>query len=155
MVTREAAIPEYQSLRGEMDAADSRNYTIMGLAGAAIGAISTAAISAKALPVGVLMCGVSYVVTFVTYKLLQGNRSRIWRISTYILTFLEPELDGVGWEARLDAQRRLKPLSSSIISNEGRVTKVMAWTALGTILACFVSTTTTSPKVPQVEFGRT
>jgi hypothetical protein len=96
---------QYQSLREEIRGADSLNSQIMGIVVGAVAVLLTTAIK-EAEPLArllVFMC--IYVVTVPGYRLLRGNRLRIWRISTYLRVFIEPELSFVKWETRLTRQR--------------------------------------------------
>lgn len=56
---------------------------------------------------------------------MQANRRRIWRITTYMVVFLEPHLTHVNWESDLQKQRRkaekkgvTNTISSLVGSNE-------------------------------------
>ena len=104
---------EYQSLRSEITHADSLNYQTISIIVGAAGVILTAGLnqSDPVLRSLIFMC--IYVVTIPGYRLLQGNRRRIWRISTYIRTFLEPNLEFIKWETRLDESRK-KPTGENV-----------------------------------------
>lgn len=84
---------EHQHLQDEIRAADSLNYQILGIVVGAVAAILTAGFSKvdSGLRFFIFLC--VYVVTIPGYRLLQGNRRRIWRINTYIRTFIEPEFE--------------------------------------------------------------
>src|SRR6478736_3333078 len=99
----EAEIAEYNSLRAEIQAADSLNYQIKFITIGAVGAILSTA-STQPIVTALFMCVLAYVVIFLSYGLLCGNRRRIWRMATYLEVFLEPELGGDGWEIRVQAQ---------------------------------------------------
>ena len=92
---------EYHSLREEIRVADSLNCQIMGIIIGAVALILTTGVGQANASARILAFLCSYVVTYPGYKLLQGNRRRIWRISTYMRTFLEPNLCFVNWESRL------------------------------------------------------
>ncbi|MDQ3707566.1 MAG: hypothetical protein M3437_20525 [Chloroflexota bacterium] len=102
----------YLTLRDEIMRADSLNYQIIGIVIAAVAAILNASFNFQDAFARLLALLSVYVVTVPAYSLLRGNRHRIWRISTYISTFLEPELDHVKWESRLDQQAALVRLST-------------------------------------------
>ena len=135
---------QYQNLREEIRGADALNYQIMGIVVGAAAALLTAALKednplARSL---IFMC--VYVVTFPGYRLLWGNRLRIWRISTYLRVFIEPELDCVQWETRLTKQRSdpdLNPVARDGFStfasvNEWAVISLLnILSALGAILS--------------------
>jgi len=97
---------EYESLRSEIRGADSLNYQIMGIVVGAVAALLTTGFKEAEPIIRLLVFLCVYVVTIPGYRLLQGNRRRTWRISTYIRTFLEPQLEFAKWETRLDSQRR-------------------------------------------------
>jgi len=104
---------EYQSLRSEVTHADSLNYQTISIVVGAAGVILTAGLNqSDPIPRSLIFLCV-YIVTIPGYRLLQGNRRRIWRISTYIRTFLEPNLEFVKWETRLDSSRK-KPTSENV-----------------------------------------
>ena len=98
---------EYHSLREEIRVADSLNCQIMGIIIGAVALILTTGVGQTKPSARVMAFLCSYVVTYPGYRLLQGNRRRIWRISTYIRTFLEPNLGFVKWETRLSKQREI------------------------------------------------
>jgi hypothetical protein len=108
---------EYQNLRSEMAQADTLNYQTMGGVVAVSGGILTAGFNQvdPSLKVFIFLC--IYSITVPGYRLLQGNRRRIWRISSYIRTFLEPNFEFIQWETRLDKSRRLKPTSRQDLSS--------------------------------------
>jgi uncharacterized damage-inducible protein DinB len=134
---------QYQSLREEIRGADSLNYQIMAIVAGAVAALLTTGVKeADSLTrVCIFLC--VYVVTIPGYRLLQGNRLRIWRISTYLRTFVEPKLDFVKWETRLDIQRRQKAdggkrggFSTLASANEWTIiSSVNTLAALGAILS--------------------
>jgi hypothetical protein len=99
-------LKEYQNLRDEIRGADSLNYQILGIVVGAVAAILTTGFSQSDPSVRFLIFLCVYVVTIPGYRLLQGNRRRTWRISTYMRIFLEPELEFTKWETRLDNQRK-------------------------------------------------
>jgi hypothetical protein len=96
---------QYHSLREEIRGADSLNSQIMGIVVGAVAVLLTTAIKENEPLVRSLVFMCVYVVTVPGYRLLRGNRLRIWRISTYLRVFIEPELDFVKWETRLTSQR--------------------------------------------------
>lgn len=98
---------EYHSLREEIRVADSLNCQIMGIIIGAVALILTTGVGQAKPSARVMAFLCSYVVTYPGYRLLQGNRRRIWRISTYMRTFLEPNLGFVKWETRLSKQREI------------------------------------------------
>ena len=97
---------EYESLRDELKSADSLNYQIVGLLVGAVAAILTAGFTQTnpMARLAIFLC--VYVVSVPGYRMLQGNRRRIWRITTYMQVFLEPQLEFINWATRVDKQRR-------------------------------------------------
>ncbi len=98
-------LTEYEILRDEIRAADTQNYQILA---ALIGASAVIFVNAfnqddPAMRFFTFMS--LYIITIPGYGILRGNRSRTWRISTYMRVFLEPCLTGINWETRLDSQR--------------------------------------------------
>ncbi len=94
---------EYQSLREEIRGTDSLNYQILAIV-VGVSAIILAMGFTQADPLVrffIFLC--VYLITIPGYRLLQTNRRRAWRISTYIHIFLERRLEFVNWEMRLDA----------------------------------------------------
>lgn len=98
---------EYHSLREEIRVADSLNCQIMGIIIGAVALILTTGVAQAKPSARVIAFLCTYVVTYPGYRLLQGNRRRVWRISTYMRTFLEPNLGFVKWETRLNKQREI------------------------------------------------
>ena len=97
---------EYESLRDELKSADSLNYQIVGLLVGAVAAILTTGFTQTnpMARLAIFLC--VYVVSVPGYRMLQGNRRRIWRITTYMQVFLEPQLEFINWATRVDKQRR-------------------------------------------------
>lgn len=133
---------EYQSLRSEMTQADTLNYQTMGGVVAVSASILAAGFNQvdPSLKLFVFLC--VYSITIPGYRLLQGNRRRIWRISTYIRTFLEPNFEFIQWETRLEKSRRLKTtsqrqsLSSLVGTNEWFIITILDIIAgLGAVIA--------------------
>jgi hypothetical protein len=114
---------EYQNLRSEILQANNLNYQILAGVIAVTGAILVAGFNNHNSPQQFFIFLCIYAVTFPAYRLLCGNHRRIWRISTYICVFLEPEFDFINWETRLDKARQLansnpNTLSSNLLKNE-------------------------------------
>ena len=86
----EQILKQYEGLRAEIRQTNSLNYQILGIVVAATAVLLTADVAqADALTKTGIFLTV-YVVTIPSYRMLQGNRKHIWRISTYIRAFLEP-----------------------------------------------------------------
>jgi hypothetical protein len=95
---------EHESLRSEIRIADSLNYQIIGIVVGAVALLLTTAFKEANPTIRLFVFLCTYVVTIPAYRLLQGNRRRTWRISTYIQVFIEPQLEQVKWESRLQKQ---------------------------------------------------
>lgn len=121
---------QYQNLREEIRGADSLNYQIMGIVVGAAAALLTTAIRESDPLVRSLSFMCVYVVTFPGYRLLWGNRLRIWRISTYLRTFIEPELDYVKWETRLTCQRRDREVDHAARDGFSSFASVSEWAVI-------------------------
>jgi hypothetical protein len=111
---------EYQSLRNESSQADSLNYQTISIIVGASGVVLTAAINQSDLFLRALIFMSVHIFTIPGYRLLRGNRIRIWRISTYMRVFLEPHLDFIKWETRLDVSRKYRLSNQSQSSNQRR-----------------------------------
>jgi hypothetical protein len=95
---------EYESLRSEIRNADTLNYQIIGIVVGAVALLLTTGFR-EPDPISrlfIFLC--VFVVTIPAYRLLQGNRRRTWRISTYIQVFIESQLESIQWESRLQKQ---------------------------------------------------
>lgn len=101
---------QYKVLWDTMQQANSLNYQVLGIVAAATAAILTTGFANidKLDPdtIAFIFAAV-YIVTIPSYRLLQGNRRNIWRISTYLRVFLEPQLDYAKWETHVSIQRHL------------------------------------------------
>jgi hypothetical protein len=128
---------EYESLRNEIKDADSLNYQVLGIMVAAVAVLITTGIKTNGCwleSLLIILC--VYVVTIPAYAIMKGNRRRIWRISTYLRVFIEPNLFAK-WETRLDIQRdkekndkkKQTALSSLVSFNEYRIVILMNWSA--------------------------
>lgn len=98
---------QYVGLQDEIRKAGESNSQILGIVATVVSAILAAGIS-QDNPIAqffTFLC--IYIITFAGYRLLEGNRRRTWRSSTYIQVFLESELEYIKWETRLDLQRAL------------------------------------------------
>lgn len=95
---------EYESLRSEIRNADTLNYQIIGIVVGAVALLLSTGFK-EANPstrLSIFLC--IYVVTIPALRLLQGNRRRTWRISTYLQVFVESRLELIKWECRLRKQ---------------------------------------------------
>ncbi len=119
---------EYQSLREEIRGADTVNFQVLGILVGAAALILTAGFGQPKPTSRLLMFLCIFAVTIPVQRFLEGNRRRVWRISTYMRVFLEGGLQHVHWETRLAAQhvkaqerKEAKKLSSWISTNEAHV----------------------------------
>lgn len=97
---------QYTLLREEIKQADELNYQILGVVVGATAVILTTGFSQNDPFVRIFIFLCVYVVTIPAYRLTIGNRRRTWRISTYMRTFLESQLEHVKWETRLEMQNK-------------------------------------------------
>lgn len=140
MDATEQIFNEYSDLRAELRSADSLNYQIIGIMVAGVAALLTARFNASHHLHGLFITFCVYVVTFPSCQLLCGNRRRIWRISTYLRVFLEPELERK-WETRLHEQSLIarrrhndrSRLSSNVMRNEWLIVIILNWLAVAVI----------------------
>jgi len=98
---------QYVGLQEEIRKAGESNSQILGIVATVVSAILAAGISQSDAIAKFFTFLCIYIITFAGYRLLEGNRRRIWRSSTYIQVFLESELKHIKWETRLDKQREL------------------------------------------------
>jgi Na+/melibiose symporter-like transporter len=135
----------YQSLRSEMLEADKLCNQLLSIQSAATAAILSAAFSQQNETFRFFILLSVYVVTIPCYRLIHSNRRRTWRISTYLIVFLEPELDqSVSWETNLLPQtnetirlnKSTKKLPSSLIHRNEWII-VCGMNLIATLLACY------------------
>ncbi|MBD0328383.1 MAG: hypothetical protein ICV68_18355, partial [Pyrinomonadaceae bacterium] len=97
---------QYKLLWDNMQDSNKLNYQIMGGIITASVAILTIGFNGLAnekdpIIIGLIFLGV-FMITIPGQKLLKGNRGHIWRLSTYILTFLEPHFEYLKWETNVN-----------------------------------------------------
>jgi hypothetical protein len=91
----------YELLTQEIQSAEAQTYQIVSIGGGAIAAILAAAFNQRDPYLRLFMSLTAYLVILPMLYLLAGNRSRIWRIASYMRTFLEPELSAIKWQTHL------------------------------------------------------
>ncbi len=130
---------QYVGLREEIKAADALCYQVLGIVIAAVTTILTASLGQANPHIRFWTFLCVYIITIPAYSILEGKRRSIWRISTYTRVFLEPGLQFIKWESRLDLQRSnaskkggedLKQSFSSLAStNEWVILRGLNWVA--------------------------
>lgn len=98
-------LAEYGHLRQEILDADKANYQVLGFLLAATGLLFARAFELPNPAQGALTLAIVQVFAFPCHLLLRANRRRVWRIATYLRTFVEPRLPGLQWESRLHGLR--------------------------------------------------
>ena len=108
----------HKQLKDEITLSDTRNNQIKVLLITASGAIFGLGLKQDYLERPLILLGV-YLIVIPLNRILTGNRKDIWRISTYLRTFIEPKLDEVKWETRLYEQgNKAMPNERGIFLNE-------------------------------------
>jgi hypothetical protein len=121
----------YSDLRAEILHADTQNYQVLAVTVAAAAALLTAGINQGNPAQRAVVFGLVYLVTWPCQRLLQGNRRRTWRISSYLRNVVEPQLDGVNWESDLSALNRTvgsqdrRRISTMVARNEWLIVTVL------------------------------
>ena len=108
----------YQQLSDEIKSADTLNYQIIGVVVAASVALLNAAFGRSSLEDRCWILFSVYAVTIPGRFLLQVARTRIWRVASYLEIFVEPRLNVVRWQQRLNRRTKLTPLRTNIIRTE-------------------------------------
>jgi hypothetical protein len=92
----------YQQLSEEIKAADILNYQIIGVVVAAVVALLNAAFSKASSEDRCWILMSVFAVTIPGRFLLELARRRIWRIASYLEVYIEPVLQVVKWQHRLN-----------------------------------------------------
>ncbi len=115
----------YQSLRGEVAYANAFNYKIISILVPAVTIILSLGYKLNNINSQIPIFLSAFFIAYSCSRLMQANRRRIWRITTYMVVFLEPHLTHVNWESDLQKQRRkaekkgvTNAISSLVGSNE-------------------------------------
>lgn len=95
----------YDLLTQEIQTAENQTYQIVSVGIGAVAAILAAGFNQSNHVLRFFMFLTAYLIIIPMIRLLKGNRSRIWRIATYMQVFLEPELSDVKWQTHLALQR--------------------------------------------------
>jgi len=131
---------QYQHLTEEIRTAEILNYQVFGFTIAAMAATVAAAFARETADDRCWLLLLASVVTAPGAFLLYDNRARIWRITTYMRVFMEPQLPGVNWQGHLAKSENINPKdqSSSAIRSEflilGFASVLIAVLALATAL---------------------
>jgi hypothetical protein len=105
----------YDLLTQELRDAENQIYQIVNIGSAAVAAILAAGFNQSSHVLRLLIFLTSYLIIIPMIRLIKGNRARIWRITTYMRTHLEPGLPGIKWQTDL-ALSRAKNWKSSFIT---------------------------------------
>jgi hypothetical protein len=108
----------YQQLSEEIAAADTRNYQLIGVVIAAVVALLAAAFGKPPEDQCWILMSV-YAVTIPGRFLFEAGRARIWRVASYLEIFVEPELQLVKWQERLNKRSNFQNLRTNVIRTEG------------------------------------
>lgn len=108
----------YQQLSEEIKAADTLNYQVIGVVVAAAVALLNAAFSKSSFEDRCWILLSIYAVTMPGRFLLEVARTRIWRVASYLEIFIEPELQYVKWQERLNRRGMGRHLPTNIIRTE-------------------------------------
>ena len=95
----------YDLLTQEIQSAENQTYQIVSIGIGALAAILAAGFNQSNHVLRFFMFLTAYLIIIPMIRLLKGNRSRIWRIATYMQVFLEPALSGIKWQTHLAQQR--------------------------------------------------
>jgi hypothetical protein len=110
---QEQLLRQYEILRDELVIADAQNYKVTAGVFTACSVILLTGFQ-QLDKIGdnfiqywlcLAIFGASIAVSIPGYRILIGNRKRVWRIATYMEIFLEPFLSQVKWETRVQKLR--------------------------------------------------
>ncbi|MFL1461240.1 hypothetical protein ACI6QG_03490 [Roseococcus sp. DSY-14] len=119
MSAEAARLAEYAALRAEILQAETRARDVLIYVSGAVGAILALWLGMVGandrddlLPAGQFLFAVvtvtlALLATWVARTMVVSYRRSAWRIATYMLVFLEPRVEGLGWETRLEGAARL------------------------------------------------
>ena len=100
MKNKEILLKQYETLRNEiLEANKSNNQILIVTVGFVGGVLSFCSSQVDEFYYGIISI---YFVTFLAYRILYGNRKKIWRNASYMAVFIEPELKKIKWETRLN-----------------------------------------------------
>jgi hypothetical protein len=113
---QEQLLKQYEILREELAAADSQNYKVTAGVFTACSVIlitgfqqlQAAGADLSRYWLCFLIFLTSLTVSIPGYRILLGNRKRVWRIATYMTTFVEPLLAQLKWETRVQKLRKVE-----------------------------------------------
>jgi hypothetical protein len=108
----------YQQLSEQIAAADTFNYQLIGVVIAAVVALFAAAFGKSFEDRCWILMSV-YAVTIPGRFLFEAGRTRVWRVPTYLEVFVEPELQIVKWQERLNKRGNFQRLRTNVIRTEG------------------------------------
>lgn len=140
----------YELLTQEIQSAETQTYQVVSVGAGAIAAILAAGFNQRDHILRVFMFLTSYLIIFPMVRLLAGNRSRIWRIATYMRTYLEPGLPGMQWQTHL-AHAAALTRSSTFIPGSQMLVVQLATAVVGVVTflnLCMVAKWTVASFVP-------
>jgi hypothetical protein len=127
----------YELLTQEIQSAETQTYQLVSIGAGAVAAILAAGFNQRDDILRLFMCLTSYLIILAVIRLLGGNRSRIWRIATYMRVHLESELRGVKWQTHLAALSTILRGKSTFIAGSQMLVLGFATVAVG--IATFVN----------------
>jgi hypothetical protein len=124
----------YELLTQEIQTAEAQTYQLVSIGAGAVAAILAAGFNQQDDVLRLFMFLTPYLIIFPVIRLLSGNRSRIWRIATYMQVYLESELPSVKWQTHLAALAMKRRPSTFIIPSQ---MLVLRFATLAVALAIF------------------
>ena len=121
----------YDLLTQELRDAENQIYQIVNIGSAAVAAILAAGFNQSNHVLRLFIFLTSYLIIIPMIRLIKGNRARIWRITTYMRTHLEPGLPGIKWQTDL-ALSRTQNWKSSFITPSQILVVQLATVVVGT-----------------------
>jgi membrane associated rhomboid family serine protease len=140
----------YDLLTQELRDAENQIYQIVNVGSGAVAAILAAGFNQSNHVLRLFMFLTSYLIIIPMIRLIKGNRARIWRITTYMRTHLEPGLPGIKWQTDL-ALSRTQNWKSSFITPSQILVVQLATVVAGTaalINLCLVANWTIKSLIP-------
>jgi hypothetical protein len=138
MADSQGLIAEYQSLRDEILRAETLAARVPPFLLGASAATLSAVPNIESSGWWVSLSAVAFFIAWFANRLIQAQRKRVWRISTYIRVFIEPRLDLIGWETRLSKTKG--DMTSKSVTNELIFCALIAGVALSLGIAGIVQT---------------
>src|SRR4029077_17024305 len=140
----------YDLLTQELRDAENQIYQIVNVGTGAVAAILAAGFNQSNHVLRLFMFLTPYLIIIPMIRLVKGNRARIWRITTYMRTHLEPGLPGIKWQTDL-ALSRVQHWKSTFITPSQILVVELATVVVGTasiINLCLVANWTIKSLIP-------